>query len=328
MRRLLLLASLVAAVLLAPATAHAHFTTQGYSQITQDGTTVNYVLGLESEALFTLADGKDRGALSAYLLPRVRVSSGDGRCDGVLKGMTPQRYSGVDYLRLALEYECRSASGPFSVRYAVPAENLAKFELGGHSGSYAFDPDNITLRAEQPTFMHWIEEGVEHIVLGWDHVVFLIILLLGARGLREVVELALAFTVAHSITLALAITGVVDVPSSIVEPLIAASIVSVAVMQVLGIENSKKLLIVFAFGLLHGLGFAGAATFPGGTPVFSALVGFNVGLELGQALIIAIVFPLILALRRFSWSGQFQAAAGSAAAAIGLFWLSQRVLGG
>ena len=142
------------------------------------------------------------------------------------------------------------------------------------------------------------------------------------------IELATAFTVAHSVTLALAILGVVNIPGEIVEPLIAASIVYVAVMQVLGVETRKKLLVVFAFGLLHGLGFAGAVTFPNGTPILSALIGFNVGIELGQAMIIAVVFPLLLAVRRFRWAGFAQAAAGSAAAAMGLFWLSQRVLGG
>ena len=94
----------------------------------------------------------------------------------------------------------------------------------------------------------------------------------------------------------------VNVPGAIVEPLIAASIVYVAVMQVLGIETRKKLLVVFAFGLLHGLGFAGAVTFPNGTPILSALIGFNVGIELGQAMIIAVVFPLLLAVRRFEWA--------------------------
>jgi hypothetical protein len=164
-------------------------------------------------------------------------------------------------------------------------------------------------------------------VLGWDHVVFLIILLLGAKTFRDVAKLATVFTVAHSITLALALLGVVTIPGAIVEPLIAASIVYVAAMQVLGIENDKHLWIVFGFGLLHGLGFAGAVTFPGGTPVLSALIGFNLGIELGQALIIAVVFPALLWSRRHDWARLVHATAGSAAAAIGLFWLMQRVLG-
>ncbi len=325
MKRVLLLCLLV---LLFPAAAQAHFTTQGYQEIVQDGKTIDYVLGLETEALYTLADGRDQATLSAYLLPRVRVSGDGVPCAGALKGTSPQRRGGQDYLRLVLEFRCASAGGPFTVRYAVPNENLARFELGGQEGTFLFDPDNLVLRADDPPGLkHFIEEGVEHIVLGWDHVVFLIILLLGARTFRDVVKLATVFTVAHSITLALALLGVVTIPDAIVEPLIAASIVYVAAMQVLGIENDKQLWIVFGFGLLHGLGFAGAVTFPGGTPVLSALIGFNLGIELGQALIIAAVFPALLWSRRHDWARLVHATAGSAAAAIGLFWLMQRVLG-
>ena len=160
----------------------------------------------------------------------------------------------------------------------------------------------MVLTAESAGFPRFIEKGVEHIVLGWDHVVFLVILLLGARTLRDVAKFATVFTVAHSITLALALLGVVDVPGAIVEPLIAASIVYVAAAQVLGYEDPYKLYIVFGFGLLHGLGFAGAVTFPGGTPIVSALIGFNLGIELGQAMIIAVVFPLLLWTRRYEWS--------------------------
>ena len=326
MKRLLLLLSVV---LLFPSAAQAHFTTQGYHDIVQDGHRVDYVLGLEEEALYTLADGRDKATLAAYLLPRVRVSSDGERCAGALKGFTPERRSGIAYLRLALQYDCESTSGPFTVRNAVPNESVARFELGGQEGTFLFDPDNLVLRADDPpSFFHFVEEGVEHIVLGWDHVVFLVILLLGAKTFRDVAKLATVFTVAHSVTLALAVLGVVDVPSEIVEPLIAASIVYVAAMQVLGVENDKQLIVVFLFGLLHGLGFAGAMTFPGGTPIVSALIGFNFGIELGQALIVAVVFPLLLWMRRFEWHKLAHAGAGSAAAAIGLFWLSQRVLGG
>lgn len=325
MKRVLLLCLLA---LVFPAAAQAHFTTQGYQEIVQDGKTVDYILGLEEEALYTLADGRDKATISAYLLPRVRVSSDGAPCAGQLNGWTQQRRNGQDYLRLALEYRCGSESGPFSIRYAVPNESMARFELGGQEGTFLFDPDNLVLRADDPPgFAHFIEKGVEHIVLGWDHVVFLIILLLGAKTFRDVIKLATTFTVAHSITLALAMLGVVNIPGEIVEPLIAASIVYVAAVQVLGVEHDGKLFVVFGFGLLHGLGFAGAVTFPGGTPILSALIGFNIGIELGQALIIAVVFPALLWSRRYEWSKVVTAATGSAAAAIGLFWLMQRILG-
>jgi hypothetical protein len=171
--------------------------------------------------------------------------------------------------------------------------------------------------------------GVEHIALGWDHVLFLVVLLLGARSLRDVIELATAFTVAHSITLALATLGVVDVPAAIVEPLIALSIAFVAAENVLGGGASRhRLAFVFAFGLLHGLGFAGSIEFADGVNLVSALVAFNLGIELGQAAFVTVLLPPLLLVRRWDRSALAHASAGSAAAAVGLFWFTERVFGG
>jgi hypothetical protein len=326
MRGLLALLALLTP-LAASAAAEAHVTKPGYSEVRQHGETVNYVLGLETEELVAVA-GESQAQLAAYLPGAVRLTVDGESCPGRMTRAEPERHNGVAYTRIWLQMTCPSETGRFKVDYDLPMENVVDYKLGGAEGTFLFDPDHTVMTAASPHFTRFIEKGVEHIVLGWDHVVFLLILLLGARSLRDVLELATAFTLAHSITLALALLGVVNVPGELVEPLIAASIVYVAVMQVLGIETKKKLIVVFAFGLLHGLGFAGAVTFPNGTPILSALIGFNVGIELGQAMIIAVVFPLLLLVRRFQWAGFAQAAAGSAAAAMGLFWLSQRVLGG
>jgi len=272
---------LLAALLLclaAPAPAHAHFTTQGYARITQDGNVVTYVLGLESEALFELADGDDRVALSAYLLPRVRVASAGERCAGALKGMTPQRYRDVDYLRLVLEYECASARGPFAIRYAVPAESLAAYELAGASGTFAFDPDHLALEVERPAFAQL------------DLALVLVLLVLGARRVREPAVFAAAYGAALLAPVGLPFAG----------PLAAASIVYLAVLLVLGGE--RRLAVLAVAGLAHGSSAA--------APPAAALVLVAAG---------------ALALRRLPWA---PAVAGSAAAATGLFWLSQRVLGG
>lgn len=326
MRRLVALLALLLGLAASPA-AHAHVTKPGYSEVRQHGTKVNYVLGLESDALTAVA-GESKAELAAYLPGAVRLTVDGESCPSRMTRAEPERHNGVAYTRVWLQMTCPAEQGQFKVDYDLPMENVVDYRLGGAEGTFLFDPDHTVMTADSPGFPRFVEQGVEHIVLGWDHVVFLLILLLGARGLRDVAELATAFTVAHSVTLALALLGVVNVPGEIVEPLIAASIVYVAVLQVLGVESRRKLLIVFAFGLLHGLGFAGAVTFPNGTPIVSALIGFNLGIELGQVMIIAVVFPVLLAVRRFQWAGFAQAAAGSAAAAMGLFWLSQRVLGG
>ena len=158
---------------------------------------------------------------------------------------------------------------------------------------------------------------------------FLVVLLLGARGLRDVVTLATTFTVAHSATLALASLGAVKAPAAVVEPLIALSIAYVAADNVLGGGRTRhRIPIVLGFGLLHGLGFAGSIEFAYGVDLVSALLAFNVGIELGQAAIVLVLFPALLTVCRWSRAPVAHAAAGSAAAAVGLFWFSERVFGG
>ena len=177
--------------------------------------------------------------------------------------------------------------------------------------------------------------GVEHILAGVDHVLFVVALLLGAKSIGGVMKVALTFTLAHSVTLGLAALGWVEVPSRIVEPLIALSIAYVAAETVLGLrpgfssESWHRLLVVFGFGLLHGLGFASALSF---TPELSwrlllSLLTFNAGIEVGQVLVIGLLFPLLLLVRRFRWSTVAHAAAAGLVIAVGLFWFFERLLG-
>jgi hypothetical protein len=125
----------------------------------------------------------------------------------------------------------------------------------------------------------------------------------------------------------LASLGWVEVPAEIVEPLIALSIAYVAVQTALGGRSRYRLPVVFGFGLLHGLGFAGSVSFGGDAAgrLLESLLSFNVGIEVGQALIVATLFPLLLLIRRYGWSAAAQAGAASAAAAIGVFWFAERL---
>ena len=174
--------------------------------------------------------------------------------------------------------------------------------------------------------------GFTHIVPGGlDHVLFVLGLFLLASRTRTLVLQISAFTLAHSATLALAALGFVSVPSSIVEPLIAVSIAYIAIENLMTTSVSKwRLAIVFGFGLLHGLGFAGALADLGmsGTDLPVTLVGFNVGVELGQlavvlaAAIVMRLLPVASANRRRYLTNP----ASAAIAAMGLFWAVERML--
>jgi hypothetical protein len=149
-------------------------------------------------------------------------------------------------------------------------------------------------------FVPW---GIQHIFLGYDHVAFLLALLLAITSLRELAIVVTSFTAAHSLTLMLSALDLVRIPSRVSEVLIAASIVYVAAENLgwMGLTARHRWLVTFAFGLVHGLGFATelrARLSELGGAVLVPVVSFNVGVELGQLAIVALVFPLLVRLRR------------------------------
>lgn len=175
--------------------------------------------------------------------------------------------------------------------------------------------------------------GFTHILpLGLDHILFVLGLFLLSTRLKPLLVQVTAFNVAHTLTLALSVYGVVSLPPAVVEPLIAASIVFVAVENLLTSKLKPwRPLVVFGFGLLHGLGFAGVLAEVGLPPgqFVPALVSFNVGVELGQVAVIALAFLAVgFWARSKSWYRSRLLVPGSAmVAAVGLFWTVQRVLG-
>lgn len=173
--------------------------------------------------------------------------------------------------------------------------------------------------------------GVEHILAGTDHLAFVLGLLLLVRGWWRLVETISAFTLAHTITLALAVLGVVRVPSAPVEAMIAVSIVLVAV-EVLRppdapstLTQRKPWLVAFLFGLMHGLGFAGALADLGLPPdrVPTALLAFNGGVEVGQLCFVAVMLGPVWVLRRMPRSVQMLPAYGIGAVAVA--WTLERI---
>jgi hypothetical protein len=177
-----------------------------------------------------------------------------------------------------------------------------------------------------------VPTGFTHIVPGGlDHVLFMLGLFLMASTRRALVLQVSAFTAAHSMTLALGAFGAVNIPPQIVEPLIAASIAFIALENLFATSVTRwRLLVVFVFGLLHGLGFAGAMADLGlsGEHLAASLVGFNVGVELGQLSVIAAASVIVRTLRlSIDAERQFVLRPASAAIALaGLFWAIERTI--
>jgi hydrogenase/urease accessory protein HupE len=174
--------------------------------------------------------------------------------------------------------------------------------------------------------------GVEHILTGYDHLLFLVALLLTCKKFKESAAIITCFTIAHSITLALAALGVVRLRGEIVEPIIALSIVYVAVENLFAPTVLwRRAAITGLFGLVHGLGFAsalrdiGLGTIPGG--VLWPLLKFNLGVEAGQLCVAAVLLPLLLRARRSERLTEWLVPSGSILVALfGGYWLVMRVV--
>lgn len=196
--------------------------------------------------------------------------------------------------------------------------------------------DEVALGDARPkstaaVFRDYLVLGFQHIVpKGLDHILFVVGLYLLSPRLKPLLWQISSFTLAHTITLALGVLGIVSVPPSIVEPLIAASIVYVAVENILTDHLQRwRPVVVFGFGLLHGLGFAGVLTEFGLTPAHfvSGLIGFNLGVELGQLAVIAGCFLTVgVWFRSDEQFRRYVSIPGSAAIAlVGCYWFIVRV---
>jgi hypothetical protein len=186
--------------------------------------------------------------------------------------------------------------------------------------------DETTLTAAPPTLFQVIERytgaGIEHIFRGYDHIAFLAAVVLWARRLWPVLKVVTAFTIAHSITLSLAALEIVDIPSMIIEPAIAASIVYVAAENFISRDIERRWRDAFGFGLIHGFGFAGALQEFGlpRSALVSALASFNLGVEIGQVAVVFLVFPALLGMDGLlaGWRGETGQTTRSAVAVYGI----------
>jgi HupE / UreJ protein len=204
----------------------------------------------------------------------------------------------------------------------------------------------LTLKAagRWQTFKQYLVDGVWHIWVGYDHILFLLSLLLPAVLLRrnqqwdpaptlggsfkEVLKVVTAFTLAHSITLSLAAMGIISLPSRLVESVIAASVVLAALNNLRGTIEGKRWLMAFVFGLIHGFGFASVLADLGlpSQALALALVGFNAGVEVGQLCIVAVFLPVAYSLRKTRFYRVGVLTGGSLiVAALASWWLAQRM---
>jgi hydrogenase/urease accessory protein HupE len=245
----------------------------------------------------------------AYVNQHIAVIGAGGKpCSAGI----PELVSDGDGVIYRNRFSCRDVGGDIVYRSSVltdadpAARQVVLLAEGDNAPQALLDATNTSVMLSAPppsllsTMQRYLVTGIEHIFLGYDHISFLIAVVLWARRLVPVIKVVTAFTIAHSITLSLAALNIVVIPSTLVEPAIAASIVYVAVENFFSRNIDRRWRITFAFGLVHGFGFASALREIGLPPnaVATALAAFNIGVEIGQVAIVAIVVPVLMAFDR------------------------------
>ena len=169
--------------------------------------------------------------------------------------------------------------------------------------------------------------GIKHILTGYDHITFLVALIVIGLSTREAIKIITSFTVAHSITLLLAAMQVVTLNSRFVESVIALSICYVALENLLAKQVNYRWLVTFIFGLVHGFGFASVLQefIAGKSNLVLSVVSFNVGVELGQLMIFLIIVPVLLLMRKKFAIRRITAVASTAIFILGSIWFVDRV---
>ena len=372
MRRLSLVARwLSLAAIFAVTTAHAHSASDSYLTLEARNAALSgrwdialrdldYVLGLDANADGRLTWGEVRlrsQDIAHYALPRLTVRQDATPCAiNVIDASSLERHADGTYLVLQLAGRCASAPRELEVTYDLLFDadtthrGLLKLVTGIDVRTAVFAPTTKTQRFAAAragafeTFGAFVVMGIQHILSGYDHLLFLFSLLLPAVAVRErstwvaatsvrpvaadVLRTVTAFTAAHSITFMLAAYGTVTLPSRFVEAAIAASVVLAAANNLLTVLEARRWLAAFGFGLVHGFGFASVLTgleLPPGPGRALPLLGFNLGVELGQLGVVALVLPPLFLLRTTTFYRRAVLAGGSALiAVIAATWFCER----
>ena len=326
--------------MLLPGAAGAHALRLSTSEVTVDGRRVQAVLQFARAELDVLRPEE--------VARTIHVSADGAPCSLAGSSVAPAQEDGI---AVTATWECPRAPGKLQMELGfldrLPEGHLhvALLRLPGVTVQRTARAGAPVLEVEaQPSAWagagRFLRLGAEHIFQGSDHIAFLIGVLLLGGSFRQLVGIVTAFTLAHSVTLALATLGWVVPPPRLIEPLIALSIVAVGVENLLSLRTplspervraaiGHRWRLTFGFGLVHGFGFAGAlrALDLPRALLAPSLLTFNLGVELGQLVIVALVWPLLRWLRgiRGMWpAGIRWASAG--VAALGVYWLLERVM--
>jgi len=332
--------------------AAAHLGDLSYSDVVVRGAAIDYKLrfathlipgfGAEAVGKITRRDVVAHEAeITAWLRRTLKVELAGAACTPTLiDSIGPDQN---DDLIVVMRYTCPAAGDALRIEFRAFDEtmpefqNIASVQHAGHSSAFVFTPVSrvltvgaagaTTATEQDASFRRFFVLGVEHIWTGYDHLAFLLALLLPGGTLARLAGIVTAFTIAHSITLGLAALGIFTLPVRPVEAAIAASVVVAALDGLRPHAHDRRWLLTFAFGLIHGFGFAGVLREVGlpADAVALPLLAFNLGVEAGQLAIVVLAVPLIRAAAGSRHGPTLLRAIALAIAALGAFWLTSRL---
>jgi hypothetical protein len=348
-------------------TAWAHTQSYGFLSVTLDADSATgrldvavrdldrlHDLDFDRNGRITWGEFRRREAeIAAASLGRISIGASDAPCALTAEPAMTDSRGGETYIVIPFHGACPPRSGPFTLGYdllfASDAQHRGLVAVTTAHGTRTFVmTPAVTEVAIDPAqsngigqFLAFIGHGAHHIWIGYDHILFLLTLLLGTLAMRgaerplrarlyDAVKVVTAFTLSHSLTLGLAAFGIVSIPTALTESLIAVTIILAALNNIWPLISRRLWLVAFGFGLIHGLGFANVLAelnLPREN-LLAALFAFNLGVELGQLTILFAALPLfILVARQLSFGRLAVPAANLAIAAIGALWFTDRALG-
>ncbi len=321
---------------------------------------LEYAIGLDANEDGAITWGELRSSrqeVTGYAFSRLQLRSGGSSCPIEPGLLQVDEHSDGGYAVLWFRSDCGQSSSHLDIRYGLLFEldpqhrGLLQLDYKSKTHTAVLSPEQSRQRVQldqvrkASAFFQYMNEGIWHIFLGYDHILFLFSLLLpsvfcsssaGWQPVRrfypagiEVAKIVTAFTLAHSITLSLAVLGFIEFPSRWVELAIAASVLFAACNNLYPVIRNRRWAVAFGFGLVHGLGFANVLEALGlpENMLLLALVAFNLGVEIGQLAIVGAFLPLGYAIRHSRGYLIFGVRLGSGLIALlALFWLIERGL--
>ena len=352
--------------------AHAHKPSDSYLAVMSEGgrlhgqwdialRDLDFAIGLDADGNGEITWGELRAKhaeISAYALARLSLSADGLRCRLAPTEHLVDEHSDGAYEVMRFSVDCAGNTSPreIEVDYTLffdldPSHRgLLRIQHGTGTLTAILGPErpkqkfSLAAASRLGQFLDYGREGIWHILIGFDHILFLVCLLLpavfflGKRGWEpadrfapvfwDVLRIVTAFTLAHSITLSLAALSVIALPSRLVESTIALSVVLAALNNLWPVVAGRRWAVAFGFGLIHGFGFASVLADLGlpRDALVLALLGFNLGVEAGQLAIVSLFLPLAYGLRR-SWAYRRMIFVGGSVliALVAAVWMAERI---